>query len=134
MKSLRRNAQVLALPLVVASLLASFSHPRECAALADRSALIADGTVPAACCCDDSCNGACCEVCCCGQPNDEPRPVSSPVREGRDDRVAAQAVQVQVYVVNVSQGQRLAAGQFSLAAGDSLASPSLQAQHVRIQT
>lgn len=87
------------------------------------------------CCCHGNCEGKCCEYCTCGEgPGEQDKPVAPPTRSSGDEQqgvFASPSLKVPAFVFD---GISNHANHGRLSLGGASAVPSLQMQHVRIQT
>lgn len=87
------------------------------------------------CCCAELGDGECCENCCCSEgesPSD--KPIAPPTRTSSDESVVVAASPAVDQVAFAADGLTGAVHDGRMSTDGSLAVPSLQSQHVRIQT
>lgn len=123
--------------LLVSSIAIAVPHPR-CMAVGAGVACAVDHESEDAepvCCCNRGCDGECCEHCCCGEgPEDQDKPLAPPNRSSGDEHqgsFASSGLKVTVLFLDEISNHSIH-GRVSL--GGASAVPSLQMQHVRIQT
>lgn len=98
------------------------------------SKMSSDETQPG-CCCAELGDGECCENCCCSEgeaPSD--KPIAPPTRTSSDESVVVAASLAIDQAAFTADGLAGAVHDGRMSTDGSLAVPSLQSQHVRIQT